>query len=45
MGLPTKKVERDEISPRSPSGENGIQGEGQGIWKKFCVKAYLLPPH
>ena len=29
--MPTKKVKRDKIFPRSPSGENGIQGEGQGI--------------
>ena len=44
-GLLVKKVGRDATSPGSPSGENGFLGEGQGIRKKFPVKAYLLPPH
>ena len=43
MGLLAKKEGMNKISPGSSNGENSIQGEGQGIWKKFPVKAHLLP--
>ena len=30
-GFACEKGGKDEISPRCPRGDNGIQGEGQGI--------------
>ena len=42
MGLPAKNEGMDKISPENLNGKNGIQGESQGIWKKFPMKPYLL---
>ena len=45
MGLLEDKLGRDKIHSRSLNEENGIKKESQGSWKKFPVKAHLLPPH
>jgi len=40
-----EKEGRDKIPPGDPSGENGVQGESQGTWNKFLVKAYIQTSH